>query len=235
MIKYAANVFLATKITFINEIADLCERLGTDVVEVARGIGLDERIGTRFLRPGPGYGGSCFPKDTKALAAVARAEGAPLDLIEIVAAANQRRKDSMAGRVIDACGGSVEGKRVAVLGLAFKPGTDDMRESPSLAIVPALQKAGATLGLYDPEAMAAAREVFTGVEWCEDAYQALAGADVAVLVTEWPEFGKLDAARMKREMKKPVLVDLRNLFDPAEMRAAGFDYFGIGRGGRGGQ
>jgi UDPglucose 6-dehydrogenase len=232
LIKYAANAFLATKITFINEIADLCERVGTDVQDVAKGIGLDGRIGGKFLHAGPGFGGSCFPKDTLALVRTAQDAGSPLELIETVADYNTRRKRKMAAKIIAACGGSVSGKTVAVLGLAFKPNTDDMRESPSLEIVPALQKAGATVRAYDPEAMKEAKPLLKDVAWCENAYDTMDGADVLVIVTEWNEFRALDIRRVKSLLKTPILVDLRNIYKPDEMAAAGFKYVSIGRPAR---
>jgi UDPglucose 6-dehydrogenase len=227
--KYAANAFLATKITFINEIADLCEKLGGDVHEVAKGMGLDGRIGRKFLHPGPGYGGSCFPKDTVALARTARTAGAPLRLVESVVEVNEARKARMAERVIAQCGGSVQGKTIAVLGLTYKPNTDDMREAPSLEIVPRLQAAGATVRAFDPEGMAEARKLLEAVDWCDSAYDALAGAHAVVIVTEWNEFRALDLARVKDAMASPLMVDLRNIYDPEEMAAAGFDYSCIGR------
>ncbi len=229
LIKYAGNTFLATKITFINEIADLCEKVGADVQDVAKGIGLDGRIGSKFLHAGPGYGGSCFPKDTLALVHTARDVGSPLRIIEAVVEVNEKRKQSMARRVIDACGGSLKGKTVAVLGVTFKPNTDDMRDSPSLDILPALQRDGATIRAYDPEGMDAAKEMFEDVQWCEDAYQPLAGADVLVIITEWNSFRALDLERIKSLMKTPILVDLRNIYNPEEMRQAGFSYHCIGR------
>jgi len=227
--KYAANAFLATKITFINEIADLCERVGADVQQVARGIGLDGRIGAKFLHPGPGYGGSCFPKDTLALVRTAREHGAPTKIVEAVCDANEARKRRMAEKVIAACGGSVEGKTIAVLGLTFKPNTDDMRDSPSLVIVPALRDAGARIRAYDPEGMDAARPMLGDVEFANSADAALEGADALVLITEWNEFRALDPDRMKALLKAPVVVDLRNVYRPSEMTAAGLDYVGIGR------
>lgn len=227
--KYAANAFLATKVTFINEIADLCERLGADVHDVARGMGLDGRIGRKFLHPGPGYGGSCFPKDTEALTKTARDAGAPSRIVETVIEVNDRRKKAMAARVIAACGGTVTGKTIAILGVTFKPNTDDMRASPSLDIVPALQAAGAELRAYDPEGMAAARELLPGVAWCNDAYEALSEADALVVLTEWNQFRALDLKRARALMRTPAIVDLRNIYQPAEVIAAGFTYSGIGR------
>ncbi len=229
LIKYAGNTFLATKITFINEIADLCEKVGADVHDVARGIGLDGRIGKKFLHPGPGYGGSCFPKDTLALVRTARDFGAPLRIVETVVAVNDERKKAMAQRIIAACGGSVKGKTVAVLGLTFKPNTDDMRDSPSLDIVPALVEAGATVRAFDPEGMEEAKKMMTGIDYCADAYDTMKGADVLALVTEWNEFRALDLDRVKSLLKSPVVVDLRNVYDSAMMRGAGFTYTGIGR------
>lgn len=229
LIKYAANTFLAAKITFINEIADLCEKVGADVHDVARGIGLDGRIGRKFLHPGPGYGGSCFPKDTLALVKTAQDAGAPLKIIESVVQVNSDRKKGMAKRVIEACGGNVKGKTIAVLGLTFKPNTDDMRDAPSLDIVPALQKAGAKVRAFDPEGMDEARKSLQDVEMCEDAYSAMKGADAVVIVTEWNEFRALDIERMKTLLRSPVIVDLRNVYAPKDMIAAGFKYSCIGR------
>ena len=229
LIKYAANTFLATKITFINEFADLCERVGADVQDVARGIGLDGRIGSKFLHAGPGYGGSCFPKDTLALVRTARDAGAPITIVEQVVAVNDQRKIAMAEKVIAACGGSVAGKTIAVLGVTFKPNTDDMRDSPSLVIVPRLIEAGATVRAYDPVGMDEAKKVINGVTWCKDAYDAMDGADAMTLITEWNEFRGLDFARTRTLLKSPVVVDLRNVYKPAEMAAAGFHYSSIGR------
>jgi UDPglucose 6-dehydrogenase len=229
--KYAANAFLAMKVAFINEIADLCERVGADVLEVARGIGLDARIGPRFLQPGPGFGGSCFPKDTLALMRIAQEAGAPTRLVETVVAVNDARKAGMAARVIAACGGSVRGKTVAVLGLTFKPETDDMRDSPAIPIVARLAEDGAAVRAFDPEGMEAARPLLPpGIAYCRDALDAAQGADALVLVTEWNQFRALSPSRLAAAMRGRVLVDLRNVYDPAEMRAAGFAYHGIGRG-----
>jgi len=231
LIKYAANAFLATKITFINEIADLCEVVDADVHDVARGIGLDGRIGSKFLHAGPGYGGSCFPKDTLALAETAKENGHPLRIVEAVAAVNEERKASMAAKVIAATGGSVKDKTVAVLGLTFKPNTDDMRDAPSLSIIAGLQAAGATVRVFDPEGMdeAKAKAMIDGVEWCADAYDAITGANVLCIVTEWNEFRALDLDRVKSLMTAPVMVDLRNIYNPEEMAQAGFSYVCIGR------
>ena len=229
LIKYAANAFLATKITFINEVADLCEKVGADVHDVARGMGLDGRIGRKFLHAGPGYGGSCFPKDTLALARTAREAGAPLRIVETVKDVNDGRKRQMAEIVIGACGGSAKGQTVAILGLTFKPNTDDMREAPSLDIVPALVAQGAKVRVFDPAGMEEAKKLITGVAWCADAYDAIEGADALVIVTEWNEFRALDLGRVKRLMKRPVFIDLRNIYNPGEMEAAGFAYRSIGR------
>ncbi|MDW8444482.1 MAG: UDP-glucose/GDP-mannose dehydrogenase family protein [Acetobacteraceae bacterium] len=230
LIKYAANAFLATKITFINEIADLCEKVGADVHDVAKGIGLDGRIGRKFLHPGPGFGGSCFPKDTLALVRTAQDAGSPLRIVETVVAVNDARKAAMSERVIAACGGSVAGKVIAVLGLTFKPETDDMRESPSLAIVPRLIEAGATIRAYDPEGMEQARPLLPpAVVYCRDAYDAATGADALVVITEWNAFRAIPPARLAAAMRGRVVVDLRNIFDPAAMREAGFRYSSIGR------
>ena len=226
--KYAANAFLATKITFINEIADLCEQVGANVQEVARGIGLDNRIGSKFLHAGPGYGGSCFPKDTLALVKTAQDYGTPVRIVETVVAVNDQRKRAMARKVIAACGGSVRGKRVALLGLTFKPNTDDMRDAPSLSIIAGLQDAGAQIVAYDPEGMEQARPLLQGVAYAEDAYACAEGADALVIVTEWNAFRALDLARLKGLMRAPVLVDLRNIYAPAETERHGFTYSGIG-------
>ncbi len=232
LIKYAANAFLATKITFINEMADLCERVGADVHDVARGIGLDGRIGKKFLHPGPGDGGSCFPKDTLALVRTAQDAGSPVRIVETVVQINDRRKKQMAERIIAACGGSVAGRTIAVLGVTFKPNTDDMRDSPSLDILPALLAAGATVRAYDPEGMTEAARLLPGVHWCQDAADALTGADAMALLTEWNEFRALDLGRMRRLMRGNVIVDLRNVYSPGDMAAAGFEYSSIGRPGR---
>ena len=227
--KYAANAFLATKITFINEIADLCEATGANVQDVARGIGLDNRIGRKFLHAGPGYGGSCFPKDTLALVKTGHDAGAPLRIVETVVAINDQRKRAMARKVIAACGGSVRGKTIALLGLTFKPNTDDMRDAPSLMIIPALQDNGAIIRAYDPEGMTQAKSVLENVEFAQSAYAAIEGADALVLVTEWDAFRALDLAKVKQLLKEPVVVDLRNVYKPAEMTRHGFTYASIGR------
>lgn len=209
--------------------ADLCEKVGANVQEVARGIGLDNRIGGKFLHAGPGYGGSCFPKDTLALVKTAQDFGAPTRIVETVAAVNAARKKAMATKVITACDGDVAGKRIAVLGLAFKPNTDDMRDAPSLDIIPALQAAGARIVAYDPEATEQARTMFSNVEYAASAYACLAGADALVILTEWDQFRALDLARIKASLKTPVVVDLRNIYPPEEMAQAGFRYTSVGR------
>jgi UDPglucose 6-dehydrogenase len=231
LIKYAANTFLATKITFINEIADLCEAVGADVQAVAKGIGLDGRIGPKFLHAGPGYGGSCFPKDTLALVRTAQDYKSPLRIVETVVDINDKRKKAMAERVVSACGGSLAGKTVAVLGLTFKPNTDDMRDSPALDILPALVAAGAKLRVYDPEGMKEARELISvdGIEWCDETYATMPDADAVAIVTEWNEFRLLDLDRVKSLLKAPVMVDFRNIYNRQEMKDAGFDYHCIGR------
>ena len=211
MIKYAANVFLAMKVTFINEIADLCERLDADVMDVSRGVGLDDRIGAKFLNPGPGFGGSCFPKDTLALTKLAVEAKAPTRLVETLVEVNDKRKLAMAAKVVRACGGSVAGKRIAVLGLTYKPKTDDMRDAPSLVIIPELQAAGAQVAAYDPEGVEMARAMLPGVEFADNAYAWLDGADAAVVTTEWDEFRALDLAPVKELLARPILVDLRNI------------------------
>lgn len=228
--KYAANAFLATKITFINEIADLCEQVGANVQEIARGIGLDNRIGTKFLHAGPGYGGSCFPKDTQALIKTAQDHGAPARIVETVAAVNEQRKRAMGRKVLAACGGSVRGKVIAVLGLTFKPNTDDMRDSPAISIITALQDAGARIKAFDPEGMEQARLLMDNLTFCGDPYACCEGAAGLVIVTEWDAFRALDLDRVKALLAAPVLVDLRNIYDPGEMRRQGFTYVSVGRG-----
>ena len=229
LIKYATNAFLATKISFINELSNLCEEVGADVRDVSKGMGLDGRIGRKFLHPGPGYGGSCFPKDTLALVRTAQEAGAPIRIVEAVVDINTERKKAMASRIIYACGGDVAGKTIAILGLTFKPNTDDMRESPSLDIVPALQAAGASVRAFDPEGMEEAKKVLDGVTWCEDTYDAIKGSDAVAIVTEWNEFRSLDFARMKELMRSPILVDLRNIYEPEHVTATGFSYSCVGR------
>ena len=230
--KYAANAFLAMKVAFINEMADLAEKAGADIHDIARGIGLDGRIGRKFLHPGPGFGGSCFPKDTLALVRIAQDAGAPSRLIETVVAVNEARKAGMAGRVIAACGGTVRGKTIAVLGLTFKPETDDMRDSPAIPVVSRLVGDGALVRVYDPQGMAQARAMLPdGVTYCETALAAVEAADALVVATEWNEFRALDPARLAEIMRGRAVIDLRNIFDPATLRAAGFAYHGIGRPG----
>jgi len=226
--KYAANAFLATKITFINEIADLCEQVGANVQDVARGIGLDKRIGAKFLHAGPGYGGSCFPKDTLALVKTAQDHGAPVRIVETVVAVNDQRKRAMARKVIAACGGSVRGKRIAVLGLTFKPNTDDMRDAPSLSVIAGLQDAGARVIAYDPEGIEQARPLLEGVAFAQDAYACAEGADALVIVTEWNAFRALDFDRLRQMMAQPVMIDLRNVYTPAQAERHGFRYRGVG-------
>ena len=231
--KYAANAFLAMKITFINEMADLCEKIGADVHDVARGIGLDGRIGRKFLHPGPGFGGSCFPKDTLALMRIAQDWGAPSRLVEATVQVNDARKSGMAMRILKACGGSVQGKTVAVLGLTFKPETDDMRDAPSVPIIHRLAEQGASIHAFDPVGMDQARSLLpSGVAFCASAYEAAEKADVLVVVTEWNEFRALAPERLAQTMRGRTVIDLRNVFDPAAMAAAGFDYQSIGRPGR---
>lgn len=228
--KYAANAFLATKITFINEIADLCEHVGADVQDVARCMGLDNRIGSKFLHAGPGYGGSCFPKDTLALIQTAQAYGAPMRIVETVAAINDQRKRAMGRKVIAACGGSLRNASVAVLGLTFKPNTDDMRDAPSIAIIQTLQDAGAQIVAYDPQGMEQAKPLLNGVRYAKDPYECAAGASALVIITEWDEFRALDLARIQASMRSPVLADLRNIYSAEEAKRHGFDYVGVGRG-----
>jgi UDPglucose 6-dehydrogenase len=227
--KYAANAFLATKITFINEIADLCEQVGANVQEVARGIGLDNRIGSKFLHAGPGYGGSCFPKDTLALVKTAQDAGTPVRLVETVVAVNDSRKRAMARKVVAACGGSVRGRTIAVLGLTFKPNTDDMRDAPSLSIIAGLQDAGARIRAYDPEGMEQARPLLPEIAYASDPYDCAEGADALVLVTEWDAFRALDFERLRATMAAPVVVDLRNVYRAEDLARRGFRYTSVGR------
>lgn len=229
LIKYAGNAFLATKITFINEMADLCEHVGADVEEVARGIGLDSRIGPKFLSAGPGYGGSCFPKDTMAVVKTARQVGSPLNIIETVVDINAKRKRSMADKIVSAVGGDIRGKTIAILGLAFKPDTDDMRESPAIDIIESLQAKGAKIRAYDPEAMGEAAKILSDIDYCNDAYDCARGADVLCVVTEWDKFKALDFVHLKDLLKANVFVDLRNVYVPDDVRAYGFEYVSIGR------
>ena len=230
LIKYAANAFLALKITFINEMADLCEAVGADVQQVSRGIGLDKRIGGKFLHAGPGYGGSCFPKDTLALVRTAADAGAPSRLVEATVQVNDARKLRMADKIVEALGGDVAGKTIALLGLTFKPNTDDMRDAPSLAIVPALQAKGAHIRAFDPEGMDEAARLLGDVSFATGAYEAAQGADAVVIVTEWDQFRALDLERLRRAMAHPVMIDLRNVYQPGDLRAKGFDYTSVGRG-----
>jgi UDPglucose 6-dehydrogenase len=229
LIKYAANAFLATKVTFINQIADLCEAVGADVQDVAHGIGLDGRIGRKFLHAGPGFGGSCFPKDCAALVRTAEEAGRPVTMIEDVLRINDARKRGMADRIAAALGGDVAGKTLAVLGLTFKPNTDDMRDSPSLSILPPLTEAGATIRAFDPEGMDEAKKLLPDLDYCGDAYQAIEGADALVLLTEWNEFRGLDLERVKTLLRAPIVIDLRNIYQPQDMVDAGFVYHSIGR------
>jgi UDPglucose 6-dehydrogenase len=231
LIKYASNAFLATKITFINEIADLCEQVGADVQEVARGMGLDNRIGAKFLHPGPGFGGSCFPKDTSALIKTAHDHGVPLRLVEAVATVNEQRKRAMARKVVQALGGSVRGKTIAVLGLTFKPNTDDTRDSPAVPLITALHDLGAIVRGYDPAGMEQAKPHLPDVHYCQSAYSAAEGADAVVIATEWEQFRALDLNRLKAVMARAVIVDLRNIYRTDEMRRAAFHYIPIGRAG----
>ena len=227
--KYAGNAFLATKITFINEIADLCEKVGADVQDVARGIGLDNRIGSKFLHAGPGYGGSCFPKDTLALLKTAQDYEAPQRIVETVVSVNDQRKRAMGRKVINACGGDVRGKTIALLGLTFKPNTDDMREAPAIAIVQTLQDAGASIRAYDPEGMEQARKDLPDIIYCTDAYDTMNSADALVIITEWNAFRALDLERAKALLNVPLLIDLRNIYPRDTVEAAGFSYIAVGR------
>jgi UDPglucose 6-dehydrogenase len=229
LIKYAANAFLATKITFINEIADLAEKVGADVQEIARGIGLDNRIGSKFLHAGPGFGGSCFPKDTRALVKTAQDHDAPMRVIEAVMAVNETRKRAMGRKVASVFGGNLRGKTIGILGLTFKPNTDDMRESPSIPLITALQDLGAKIQAYDPEGMEQAKTELSEISYCDGPYSCAEGADALVIVTEWEQFRALDLARLKQEMACPVIIDLRNIYQPDEVIAHGFRYESIGR------
>ena len=229
MIKYASNTFLATKITFINEFSDLCEKTGADINDVALGIGLDGRIGSKFLNAGPGYGGSCFPKDTRALVQTARDYQSPITLVEQVISINEQRKLDMVTKIIESFGGSVFGKEIAILGLTFKPNTDDVRDAPSLVIVPKLIKAGASIRVYDPKGMTEAHMFIDDVSWSDDPYSAIKGADGVVILTEWGEFKSLDLDKIKELLKSPLIIDLRNIFSPDDIIKKGFDYVSIGR------
>jgi UDPglucose 6-dehydrogenase len=227
--KYAANAFLATKISFINEIANLCDRIGCDVHDVARAMGMDKRIGGKFLHPGPGYGGSCFPKDTSALISVAQKYGAEARIVKAVVDVNRRQREAMIPKIEQLAGGSVKGKTIAVLGLSFKPETDDMRDAPSVDIIGGLFERGARVRAFDPVAMAESKKVLPDIEYAEDEYAAIEGADVLVFMTEWNQFRALNMRRAHELMRKPAIADLRNIYDPEAMRALGFDYVGIGR------
>lgn len=229
LIKYAANAFLAVKITFINEIADLCEKVGANVQEVSRGIGLDGRIGAKFLHAGPGYGGSCFPKDTLALTKTANDSGSPVRIVDTVIEVNSARKKAMADKVITAMGGDVSGRTIAVLGLAFKPNTDDMRDAPSLDIIPALHARGAKIRAHDPEAMDEARKLMPEIDYCDTPWSAIEGADAMVIITEWHQFRALDMKRVRETMSGNIVVDLRNIYEPADMLERGFEYTSVGR------
>ena len=229
LIKYAANAFLATKISFINEMADLCEKVGANVQDISRGIGLDNRIGSKFLHAGPGYGGSCFPKDTKAVIKTAQDYGAPLQIIETVERVNDQRKQMMVERILTAFDRQVDGRKIAILGLSFKPNTDDMRCAPSLDIIPALQRNGAHIRAYDPEAMTEAKGLLDHIDYADGIYDCLDGADAVVILTEWDQFRALDLMRVKNLLKAPIFIDLRNIYRPEDMQALGFDYISIGR------
>jgi UDPglucose 6-dehydrogenase len=230
MIKYASNAFLATKITFINEVAEICERLGADVHHVAKGMGLDGRIGPKFLHPGPGYGGSCFPKDTKAITDIGRQAGCPFEIVETVVKVNDRIKLRMVEKIRAACGGSVEGLTIGVLGLAFKPETDDMRDAAAIPILHGLVKEGARIRAYDPAAMENAKEMLpASVVYCSEAYDVAQGCDCLLILTEWNQFRSLDLERLRSVLRRPLVVDLRNVYEPGKMREAGFEYESVGR------
>ena len=229
MIKYASNTFLATKITFINEFSDLCEKTGADINDVALGIGLDDRIGGKFLNAGPGFGGSCFPKDTRALVQTARDYKSPITLVEQVISINEQRKMDMVSKIIESCGGSVLSKKITILGLTFKPNTDDVRDAPSLVIIPELIKVGASISVYDPKGMSEAHMYIDNVSWNDDPYSAIDGADGVVILTEWDEFKSLDLDKIKRLVNTPLIIDLRNMFRPDDIFKKGFDYVSIGR------
>ena len=229
VIKYAANTFLATRIAFVNQLADLCEKVGADIQDVARGMGLDKRIGLQFLNPGPGFGGSCFPKDTRALVHTARQHGNPFTIVENVVTANEARKRALADRIQQAAGGTLAGKKIALLGIAFKAETDDIRDAAALTVIPELQKRGAALAAFDPVAMDNGRQAFQSVQWCADAYSAALGADVVVILTEWNVFRGLDLGRLARDMREPVMVDFRNLFTVGDVKGSGLVYHSIGR------
>jgi UDPglucose 6-dehydrogenase len=227
--KYAANAFLATKISFINEMANLCEKVGADVHSIARGIGLDRRIGLKFLHPGPGFGGSCFPKDTRSIAHFAREVGQELEIIESAIRVNERQRERMVEKVVEALDGDIDGRMIGILGLSFKPETDDVRDAPALDIIRGLEKRGAQIRAYDPQAMREASKLLPDLAVCDNAYEACSGADALVLITEWNQFRMLDLARIKSLLRQPVIVDLRNIYEPGPMREAGFRYFCVGR------
>lgn len=229
VIKYAANTFLATRIAFVNQLADLCEAVDADIQDVARGMGLDKRIGLQFLAPGPGFGGSCFPKDTRALAHTARQHNQAFSIVEAAISANESRKAELADRIQQAAGGSLEGKKIALLGIAFKAETDDIRDSAALSLIPELQRRGAVIAAFDPVAMDNGRKAFQAVQWCADSYSAVIGADAAAILTEWNVFRGLDLKRLARDMRQPVLVDFRNLFPLADAQASGIAYHSVGR------
>jgi UDPglucose 6-dehydrogenase len=228
MIKYASNAFLATKVSFINEIANICEKVGADVNVVAKGMGLDQRIGSKFLHAGPGYGGSCFPKDTLGIAKIAEKHGYRFEIIRSVMKVNEKQKERMVAKAKEALG-NLKGKTITVLGLSFKPNTDDIREAPSIKIISSLQKEGARVKAYDPKAMAEAQKIFKKIEYGRDAYEAAKGADALLIITEWNQFRNLDLKRLKKIMKNPVFLDFRNIYEPAKMREMGFKYFAVGR------
>jgi len=230
LIKYAANSFLATKITFINEIADLAEKVGADVQEISRGIGLDNRIGSKFLHAGPGFGGSCFPKDLVALVKTSHDNAVPMRIIETVVAVNDQRKRAMALKVSQALGGQLRDRTISILGLTFKPNTDDMREAPSIPLITALQDMGAKVRAYDPAGMEQAKKVIDNITYCDNAYDCAKGGDALVIVTEWEQFRALDLERLKTAMAQPIMVDLRNAYNAAYVKQAGFTYYGIGKG-----
>ena len=228
MIKYASNAFLATKVSFINEVANICERVGADVNVVAKGMGLDQRIGSKFLHAGPGYGGSCFPKDTVGIAKIAEKHGYRFEIVRSVMKVNEKQKERMVAKVKEALG-NLRGKTIAILGLSFKPNTDDMREAPSLKIIHSLQKEGANIKAYDPKAMEVAQKIFKKIEYGKDAYDAAKGSDALLIMTEWNQFRNLDLKRLQKIMKAPVFLDFRNIYEPAKMREMGFKYFAVGR------
>ena len=229
LIKYASNTFLAMKVTFINEISDLCEKCGANIKKVSEGIGLDKRIGNKFLQAGPGYGGSCFPKDTKALVHISKEYGSPIRLAETIVDINEKRKKNMAERIIYACGGNVSGKTICILGITFKPNTDDMRNSPSIDIIPILINKGAHIKVYDPKGKKEGEKIFPDIEWCNNSIEAISSADALVILTEWNEFSSLTPEVFKENMRGNIIIDLRNIFEPSKIERAGFKYYSIGR------